>query len=237
MPFGGKHRTQLTGIVSLLLAMSGLAFWWLNTSTRRARLHEELSVAVNNNDVVAAEHALRQGADPNMMFSSWEIMWNSLGAKAFVNPRDWSMRYHEIKHERFRSYPALLQAREPAMVQTLVAYGADLASTGGPTHRTALMTAAARGNPAKVKALLGAGASVRQRDKQGFTALLWAAAPLKYEVLPGAEGPYGKIIQMLLDAGADVNARLPDGTTALELAARSPHDKIVSTLKAAGGTR
>lgn len=237
MALGGKHRTRLMGTLSLLLVAGGLVCWWLSMSARHARLHEALAVAVSNNDVVAAEHALRRGADPNRMFSSWEVMWNSMGAKAFVNPRDWSMRYHEIKHERFRSHPPLLLAREPAMVQMLLAHGADPNGTGGPTYRTALMMAAAGGNPAKVKALLAAGASVTQRDKQGFTALLWAAAPLKYEVLPGAEGPYGQIIQILLNAGADVNARLPDGTTALELAARSPHDKIGHVLKAAGGIR
>jgi ankyrin repeat protein len=147
------------------------------------------------------------------------------------------MRYHEITHERFRSYPPLMLARSPAMVRTLAVHGADPDGTGGPTHRTALMTAASAGNPAKVKALLAAGASVTRRDKQGFTALLWAVAPLKYEVVPGAEGPYGQIIQTLRNAGADVNARLPDGTSVLGLAARSPHGKIVRILKAAGAKR
>ena len=171
------------------------------------------------------------------MPSHWQVMWNSVDRKAFLNPQHWPLLFEFTRNQRFRSYPPLYFVKDPAMVQTLIAHSADPDRTGGPDYRTPLMQAAFRPNPAVLRALIAAGADVNQRSKAGFTALHLAVVDLKYGVLPGAEGPYGQVIRILLDSGADVNARLPTGETALTIAERSPHTKIVQMLRKAGGKR
>ena len=61
------------------------------------------------------------------------------------------------------------------------------------------------------RALLAKGASVNERDAEGNTALMWAAAE------PGQSD----LVRLLLDRGADVNARNKQGYTALMFAAGS----------------
>ena len=230
-------RTRWLLLTCALLVTISLASWRISESVRRSRLNQALATAVSQNDIAATEDALLQGADPNTMRSDWQVMWNSVDQKVFLNPLQWPALVDLARRRRFRSYPPLFFAKDPAMVRLLVAHGADPNGTGGGTYRTALMRAAWRGEPALVRALVAAGADVNQRDKSGFTALLSATADLKYGVLPGAEGPYGQVVRILLDSGADVNARHPKGKTALAMAERSPHAKIVRVLRNAGAKR
>ena len=67
--------------------------------------------------------------------------------------------------------------------------------------RTALMRAAAHGNREKAKALLEHGASAKQADQNGDTALHAAFT--------------AEVADVLLDAGADIEARALDGATPL----------------------
>jgi ankyrin repeat protein len=226
-------RRGQTVIALALLATVGLCCWYVSLSARRAQLDQALFTAVGNNDVAAAENALRHGANPNAMPSAW----NSLEGRTLLNPRAWPTLLEWVRTQRLRPYPPLYFAKDPAMVRLLVAHGANPDGTGGSTYRTPLMAAAARGNLTVVRALVAAGADVNQRDKLGFTALLLATADLRSGVLPGAEGPYGQVIRVLLESGADVNARHPKGATALAMAERSPHAKIVQILKRAGAQR
>ena len=76
---------------------------------------------------------------------------------------------------------------------------ANMRGTGGSTP---LMTAALYGDVALLKRLLAAGADPNAANNAGATALMWAA--------PDAEK-----MQLLLDAGADVNARSEDRRSAL----------------------
>ena len=75
-----------------------------------------------------------------------------------------------------------------------------------------------------VRMLLDAGSDVNQPDAFGHTPLMWS-------ISVGDEG----MTAMLLRAGADVNARRPDGTTALHTAAVSDaRASCVQMLLAAG---
>ena len=75
----------------------------------------------------------------------------------------------------------------------------------GPAGATPLMTAALYGDAALVRQLLRAGADPNAADRAGVTPLMWAAAS-------------PDTIRLLLDAGADVNARSDDGRSALAIA-------------------
>lgn len=90
---------------------------------------------------------------------------------------------------------------------------------------TALMAAAATGNPKVVRMLLNAGAEVNARNSRRQTALLSGATgdsgfsfgeigrpPVK---VPEQDIHRGEVVTMLLDAGADINARGWFGDTAL----------------------
>ena len=76
-------------------------------------------------------------------------------------------------------------------------------TTGGSTP---LLCAALYGDAALVSRLLKAGADVTPANAAGATALMWAI-------------PRTDIMQLLIDAGADVNARSQDGRTPLLIAA------------------
>jgi ankyrin repeat protein len=86
------------------------------------------------------------------------------------------------------------------------------------------MTAARTGTIAAVKALLARGDSVDSKDeRRGQTALMWAAA----------EG-HAAVVQALVDAGADVRARVPSGFTPLLFAVREGHIDVARLLLKAG---
>ncbi len=74
-----------------------------------------------------------------------------------------------------------------------------------------------------VRALLAAGADVNAKDKDGFTALMYASG-------------WGnvKVVRALLEAKADVNVKSTDGTTPLKTASKGGYADVVKLLKQAG---
>lgn len=121
--------------------------------------------------------------------------------------------------------------------------------------KTALITAAMRGQIEVVRVLLQAGVDVDEGDYHGRTALAYAAGseteivrillqagadvnakPLYGDTALMKAAGYGslEIVKMLIEAGADVNARDQGGLTALIIAQRAEHTKIVELLIEAG---
>jgi ankyrin repeat protein len=108
--------------------------------------------------------------------------------------------------------------------QTLISYGAnpnaDLSkltvlesaggmTLGGPGPAGVLIYAAESGNPEMVREILRYHPKLEQRDRQGKTAL-FAAGEYRYE-----EGKRAECVRLLIEAGADVNARDNNGNTPL----------------------
>lgn len=78
---------------------------------------------------------------------------------------------------------------------------------------TALIMAVQRGNKEAIKQLLSRGAEIDKPARYGLTALHWAAIMLDYEAM-----------QLLLDKGADPNAKTDEGRTPLDYLHASKDD-------------
>jgi ankyrin repeat protein len=114
------------------------------------------------------------------------------------------------------------------ILKMTLAHGADLKSTnryGG----TALIPAAERGHVETVRTLIDAGVAVDHVNNLHWTALLEA-------VILGDGGPaHQKIVELLLNGGANPNLADGNGITPLQHAKKAGYREIEKTLVAAGG--
>lgn len=148
-------------------------------------------------------------------------------------------------------YEDLLKAVEGndrGWLERLFAEGGD-PNTVDKDGNTLLMLAARDGKDNAVKALLAARAKVNNRNRLGETALMLAAmegrtAIAKQLVFNGAQADFkgwnpllyaaagGKdeVVAMLVDLGANINGRAPNGATPLMMAVRGGYKGTVSLL-------
>ena len=110
------------------------------------------------------------------------------------------------------------------MMGLLVARGADVNKANALGER-ALMHAAWRGHADAVGWLLAKGARVNSEPMH------WSA--LHYAVFAG----HGKVAMLLLEHGADINARSTNGSSVLMMAVYEGHERLVSRLLARGADR
>ena len=114
-------------------------------------------------------------------------------------------------------------------VELLVARGADVNAIQ-KNGATALLLVVSRGDFALVKFLLAKGADVNsgKRPQSRYDALMQAAYSDFVEV---------ETVQALLQKGAQIDARAPDGETALSLARKKGETEVVRLLLDAGATQ
>jgi hypothetical protein len=108
-----------------------------------------------------------------------------------------------------------------AMMELFHSRGADINFTNRIGEQ-ALQLAAWNGRLEAVKWLIERGASAVRGEKQ------WSA--LHYAAFAG----HRQIADLLLERGADINARTPNGSTALMMAVREGREELVRVLLAAG---
>ena len=149
--------------------------------------------------------------------------------------------------------------RTALAVKTLALWAAFMAlvGCGMPAPDTSLTIAAENGDAASIRTLLARGADANGKDSHGLTPLVRAARRGNYDaavaLLDGGADPnlfdsiwtrpgwsplmnavhksQPRIVRLLIDRGADVNARSTDGTTPLAL---SEDEDIADMLVAAG---
>jgi hypothetical protein len=99
-----------------------------------------------------------------------------------------------------------LRGGSAQVVQVLLAHPELKADAANTTEETPLMMAALRGELEPARRLLERGASL---ERPGWTPLHYAAS-----------GPNPALVKLLLDRGSPIDARSPNGTTPLMMAAR-----------------
>jgi len=208
------HRDALD-VVDLLLAAGA------NPKAANRYGVTPLSLAATNGNAKIVERLLRGGADPNTALPGGETVLMTAARTGDV-----------------------------AVLKALIEASADVNARESSRGQTALMWAAAENNAAAIKVLIEAGADVNARTSEGaappartpsstggvFSAATGASAPA------AARGPsfsallfavqlgQSDAVRTLLQSGANVNDALPDGTSALVLAAQNGHWELGSFL-------
>ena len=131
------------------------------------------------------------------------------------------------------------------IIKILLAAGADVNATSKPQLLvTPLMYATRGGHSKSVKALIDAGADVNAKDSTDDTALIWSMSCILEGVSTETREPavqissrcqdHFEVAQILLHAGANVNASGHLGNTVLMLAANAGQTKMVKIFISAG---
>jgi ankyrin repeat protein len=206
-----------------------------------ADLSQELSNAVNANDVDRVKFLVEKGADVNK-----------------PDPQGWTPLQNAARQ------------RKDGMIKALIELGADV-NRPDDSGMTPLIAAAMRDHVPSIKVLIEKGANIEQPGTQGFRPLALAIAENKYEsakalmeagadlsaasgadgltplmliaaqtspaegarFLPGSTRP-SDIARGLVERGADVNAQSKNGVTALMIAATHNSAPMIGLLMDAG---
>ncbi len=211
-----------------------------------------LHLAVNNPAIAAA--LLELGADPTAVDDSGYVA-DPVHCQNFVTRSFFALATPEIvagcieeganvnvavsdPQSRFATDPygprplhtAVQSARDPTTITVLLEAGAALHGRNEEDH-TPLHHAAEMGTPAIVRTLLEAGAQVDMRASGFIVDWGWDWTPL---LLAAQNNPDEEVVRVLLEAGADANARAYYGQTPLTLAAGNANPAVATLLLEAG---
>ncbi len=208
------HRDALD-VVDLLLAAGA------NPKAANRYGVTPLSLAATNGNARIVERLLRGGGDPNTALPGGETVLMTAARTGDV-----------------------------AVLKALIEANADVNARESSRGQTALMWAAAENNAAAIKVLIDAGADVNARTSEGAAPAARAslvngrrllrsdrrvgaccgARALLHALLFAVQLGQFDAARTLLQAGANVNDALPDGTSALVLAAQNGHWELGSFL-------
>ncbi len=170
-----------------------------------------------------------------------------------------SLAAHGTEREIDAALRSAAQRHDTAAFQALLARGADV-NARDAQQDSAFLIAARNGHTALVRAALAAGADLKALNRFGSTALMgpsyrghvdtvrvlldtaidlhhvnnlgWTA--LLEAIVLGTDGPaHRQIVQLLIERGADVNARDRAGVSALQHAQQRGQQEVAGMLRAA----
>ena len=171
---------------------------------------DPLSVAIAKGHLAMAEKLIKSGANVNVTsINKVSILWEAVRSKnkdaVALLLKHGAQANHVNQNGATALAPAVLT--DDTMVQLLIDYGADI-NAGDPKP---LMVAAELGSASMVAYLLHNKADVNAVNKDGLPALASAI-----------RGKRANVVEMLIDAGADVHIS-PKGITMLMACACSGH--------------
>jgi ankyrin repeat protein len=127
--------------------------------------------------------------------------------------------------------------------EVFLAHGADIEAEDAFGHRP-LHNAAASGQAGVLELLIGSGAEIDARDEKGLTPLHWASMKGRLprffsdwgllHLAKVSNKNYGTTIELLIAAGANVNAKSNKGRTPLALAKKAGNQDVVAMLRRHG---
>ena len=130
--------------------------------------------------------------------------------------------------DRYDAVTVASVANDPKMLRILLAAGASAALVTSPYNGTALIASAHLGHAEVVRLLIAAKAPLDHVNNLGWTALIESI------VLGDGGTAHVACLKALVDAGADVNIRDPNGTSPLGLARARGYREMAAILEAAG---
>ena len=242
-------RTFAAASLALLFAFARPA------AAQQPAADEALLTAVSNNDVAAAEAALRAGANPRMtnengsvlamaaLFGSADVVRVLLehgadpaapgpnGGNA-LNTAFFAMNGMALLGRDDTGPVRRAAALEVVRLIAARRVGLDNAVRMGPTNVTPLIQAAEAGALDVVRILLDAGANPNAPNAGGYTPLDYAVdrAPI-WSIFPASDRV--EIVRLLLARGARTQRAGADRVTPLERARRTGNAQIVALLQGA----
>lgn len=196
-----ENRLKLAIMTFWLCCLSGTAF------SQNGQATLALRNAMHAGNVAEVKTLLRQGMDVNVK----ETDQLPLLAEAVLNSNVACVKALLEQGadpniaDRNGMTALMLAVADPAKLKLLLERGAQVNAVNGAGRSALVLAASQRRALPAVKALLSKGARVNQQDENGYTALLWVARQGDVETL-----------RLLLEQGADIQARVKKGTVALE---------------------
>ena len=186
-----------------------------------------LAEAIAANDLVLAQQLLERGVNPNA-----RVVGHNLEPLIFlVYQKNWFTLPEGFNCDRPRTLYSIT-AKEQCL-QLLLKYGVD-PDVRDSLGRSILEIAILWCLPDIVKLLLIDGADPNLRDRNGLTLLMKTAIWGIQDARPMADKL--QIIDYLIDSGAEIDARSPDGKTALMYAVSNSRMSIIELLVSSGAS-
>ncbi len=128
-------------------------------------------------------------------------------------------------HKRGRSIEALAEACRWGFIDEVKRLIDEVIDVNGRNSQQLTPIMYVGENLKILQILLDHHADVNATDEKGRTALIWLMAGL------GKETEVKKVVELLLKAGADVSARMDDGSTAYDCGKGKYSDQLLDLLK------
>lgn len=207
-------------LIDLLLNAGDKSIMNLGDDNGQTALHYAAQMGNTNGIQILTDNGV--DAEPMDNYGFTPLLWAVVAGKAETTEKLLSLGAGNPNSASPDGKSALAWAAGLSHIriaQMLVERGANvLRSLKGPMMMP-LDEAAAAGNYFISQLLLGKGANPNSRDRDGWSAIHWAA-----------EEGHMEVVRLLLESGASINAVSSYGTSALHCAANGGHSSIVKLL-------